>query len=120
MTNTSPDKLLRLRKNLPTTLPCAVSQKNWLRLVVPLFSPDQLVQQCLVQLGPSHAIAKLNNELRGWELYEYPIKGSLRSVDPRPTKRHGIYLAEDEHGLLVTDMTPGEAFSTHSQLRHGH
>ncbi|KAF4618386.1 hypothetical protein G7Y89_g14918 [Cudoniella acicularis] len=105
------NKLLRLRKDLPTTAPCAVAQENWLRLVAPLFDADQLVQQSLVQIRTANVIEKLNKELNGWEHNKYPLRGSLRSVDPRPTQRHGIYLADDEHGLLVTDMTPGSALN---------
>lgn len=96
------DKLLRVRKNLHTTFPCAVAQSNWLRLIAPLFPEDQLVIQSLVDLRTGNIIARLNKQLEGWEQYEYPIKGS-----PRPTKRRGIYLADDDHGLLVTAMTPG-------------
>jgi inositol-pentakisphosphate 2-kinase len=98
--------LLRLRKDLPTTAPCAVAQDAWERVIAPLFFEDELVCQSLVQLRPGKVIQRLNEELQGWER-DYPLKGSLRSLDPRPTKRQGIYLADDEHGLLITDMTPG-------------
>jgi inositol-pentakisphosphate 2-kinase len=91
-------KLLRVRKNLPTTLPCAVSQENWLKLIAPLFSPDQVVEQSLVQLTPGDIIPKLNSELRTLE---------TESNILRSAKRRGTYLADDEYGLLVTDMTPG-------------
>jgi len=101
------DKLLRLRKNLPTNAPRAVSHDAWLRLIAPMFPSDQIVDQCLVELRPAKVIERLNKELEGWEKYDYPMKGSLRSWDLRPTKRQGIYLADDDHGLLVTDMTPG-------------
>ena len=100
------DRLVRFRKNLPTTAPCVVAQANWERLIKPLFPENQLVDQTLIELKPGKIIAKLNEELRGWELYDYPMEGSLRSTDPRPTKRQGIYLADDDHALLITDMTP--------------
>lgn len=100
------ERLVRLRKNLPTTAPCAIAQANWERLIKPLFPVHQLVDQALVELGPGKIIAKLNEELRGWENYAHPTKDSLRSTNLRPTKRQGIYLADDDHGLLVTDMTP--------------
>ena len=78
----------------------------WERLIAPLFHENDLVRQQLVQLQRGNFITKLNEELRRWEL-NCPIEASLRSLHPRPMKRFGIYLAEDEHGLLVTDMTPG-------------
>jgi inositol-pentakisphosphate 2-kinase len=85
------DKLLRLRKDLPTTAPCAIAQDAWERVIAPLFFEDELVCQSLVQLRPGKVTERLNEELRGWER-DYPLKGSLRSLD---------------HGLLITDMTPG-------------
>jgi len=57
-----------------------------------------------VDLRPSKAIDKLNHELRRWEKHSYPT-GSVRFSGNRPTKRQGIYLADDNYGLLVTDMT---------------
>jgi inositol-pentakisphosphate 2-kinase len=105
------DRLVRFRKNLPTTAPCAVAQANWERLIKPLFPEHQLVDQTLVELKPGKIIAKLNEELRGWELYDYPTKGSLWPADPRPTKRQGTYLADDDHALLITDMTPRKCIS---------
>ncbi|TAQ90366.1 hypothetical protein B7494_g1309 [Chlorociboria aeruginascens] len=99
------DKLLRLRKDLPTTVPCKVAQESWSTLIAPLFRDDEIVRQALVDIRPAKVIDRLNEELKGWER-PYPLKGSLRSHDLRPTKRNGIYLANDEHGLLITDMTP--------------
>ena len=72
-----------------------------------MFKPEHIVDQILVDLGPSKIIERLNKELEGWEKYEYPMKESLRSWGLRPTKRQGVYLADDKHGLLITDMTPG-------------
>jgi inositol-pentakisphosphate 2-kinase len=95
----SPGKLLRVRKDLPTTLPCAVSQENWLKLIAPLLSPDQVVEQSLVQLNHGGIISKLNTNLQALE------NGSNAL---RPVKRRGTYLANDEYGLLVTDMTPSK------------
>lgn len=96
-------------------MPQAVAQENWLRLVKPLFDEDHIVDQCLVEIKTAKVIERLNKELEGWEKWPYPIKGSLRSMDRRPTKRHGIYLADDEHGLLVTDMTPGRKSPSYAE-----
>jgi inositol-pentakisphosphate 2-kinase len=82
-----------------------------------LFSEDQLIDQSIVDLRPAKVIEKLNKELRGWEIYDYPTKGSLVSSDVRPTKRQGIYLAEDDYGLLVTDMTPHGSGETVIELK---
>ena len=114
-TDSPSDRLVRFRKNLPTTAPCAVAQANWERLIKPLFPEHQLVDQTLVELRSGKIIAKLNKELRGWELYDYSRKGFLCSTDPRPTKRQGIYLADDDHALLITDMTPRKC---HFQASH--
>lgn len=103
------DKLLRVRKNLPTTIPVEVSHAQWIRLIAPMFSEDQLIDQFLVELKPANVIEQLNKQLEGWEKNAYPKKGSLRfGLDLRPTARHGIYLADDDYGLLVTDMSPGK------------
>lgn len=95
------DKLLRVRKDLLTTIPCATSQDAWLRHIAPLFPEHQLVNQTLVELRSSGAITHLNIELETCEKLE------LTATDRRPAKRHGVYLADDDHGLLVTDMTSG-------------
>jgi inositol-pentakisphosphate 2-kinase len=81
---------------------------DWLKLIAPCFEERHIVDQSLVELRSINVIARLNEELLGWEQYQYPRKGSLRSYpgDIRPTKRNGIFLADDEHGLLITDMTP--------------
>lgn len=70
-----------------------------------MFPDEQLIDQKLVELRPSKIIEKLNDELKIWER-PAGVRGSLKSSDVRPTKRNGVYLADDEHGLLVTDMTP--------------
>ena len=115
--NSLTERLVRFRKNLPTTTPCVVAQANWERLIKPLFPEHQLVDQTLVKLKPGKIIAKLNEELRGWELHDYSTKGSLWSNDPRPTKRQGVYLADEDHALLITDMTPRKCiFKPHIPL----
>jgi inositol-pentakisphosphate 2-kinase len=101
----SPDKLLRVRKDLPTTLPCAVSHAAWLRIIAPIFCPDQLVQQSLIELRPAALLKRLNAELRHWEQNPRPINRSSSSPACRPMSRQGVYLANDDYGLLVTDMT---------------
>ncbi len=91
LANGTIDKLLRVRKDLPTTLPCAISQAGFIHLIRPEFEEHQLVNQILVKLWPAGIIERLNAE--------------LRATIPRPVARQGTYLAEDEYGLLITDMT---------------
>lgn len=100
--DSSPERLLRLRKDLPTTAPCRVAQDSWERLIKPLLHPNEYVDQMLIRLEPG-IIDSLNTELQQWE-----DAGKTRDTDaPRLKKRWGDYLANDEYGLLVTDMTPG-------------
>lgn len=101
--------LLRVRKDLPTTVPCAIAQEDWLKYIKPLFTEDQIIAQCLVALRPGNVVSRLNDELQRWELSHWvdsPLSKSKPPQDPRPDKRHGTFLAYDEYGLLVTDMTP--------------
>jgi inositol-pentakisphosphate 2-kinase len=98
--NITSDKLLRLRKDLPTTLPVARSQEAWVRVIEPLFLPDQVVRQSLVRLDP-HLIDRMKVRLIHWENHPTEYK------NPRPSRRKGAYLADDEFGLLITDMSAG-------------
>lgn len=98
--NVTLDKLLRLRKDLSTTLSVSVTQEAWERVIAPLFLPSEIVQQSLVRLE-SRVIHDLNTKLQHWE------QDPAEDQNPRPIRRRGIYLANDEFGLLVTDMTAG-------------
>ncbi|KAK0101254.1 Inositol-pentakisphosphate 2-kinase [Cadophora gregata] len=104
---TPTDKLLRLRKDLPTTFPCLHAQSTWTRLISPLFQPSQLVSQSLVSLHPGsyNHITTLNDSLLAWENGLSSTPPTAISTSSRPPKRHGTYLANDPHGLLVTDMS---------------
>ncbi|KAH9224189.1 inositol-pentakisphosphate 2-kinase [Leptodontidium sp. 2 PMI_412] len=108
------NKLLRVRKDLPTTLPCAEAQASWESLIAPLFTPSHLVTQSLISLRPASVkttynhIHALNTSLKTWENDSSPaISTPTNSHDAgsRPPKRRGVYLADDEYGLLVTDMS---------------
>lgn len=112
LTYVSTDKLLRLRKNLPTTHPSIHAQASWETLIKPLFNSNELVDQTLVRLESSTLISSLNDDLRAWEAQ------SSKSANPRPKKRHGVYLADDQYGLLVTDMTAGEWLIVNSEIRN--
>ncbi|KAI9742570.1 MAG: Inositol-pentakisphosphate 2-kinase [Claussenomyces sp. TS43310] len=101
-------KLLRLRKDLPTTLPCAEAWERWNQHIRPLLAPSEMLSPELIAL-PDQLIARLNQHLRHLETV---VQGRLDVGHPtthrdrRPPSRHGVYLAPDAHGLLVTDMTP--------------
>ncbi|KAH7360104.1 inositol-pentakisphosphate 2-kinase [Rhexocercosporidium sp. MPI-PUGE-AT-0058] len=104
------NKLLRVRKELPTTLPCAIAQSSWESLVAPLFTPTYLVTQSLVSLrpGPHNHIHALNTSLKALEnnpSTSISVSTTSQEAGVRPSKRRGVYLADDEYGLLVTDMS---------------
>ena len=87
-------KLVRLRKNTSSTTPVSESQNHFQSSIKHLFPSENLVQQTLFQ--PSKALLRdCNARLR-----------EMEKNGARPTKRHGVYLADDEtFGMLVTDMS---------------
>lgn len=92
-------KLLRVRKQLPTTIPCREAQELWERNIRPKFLASEIVHQSLVHLRPINGASQLNRTLRIQELSD---TGGLL---PRPRGRRGVYLAMDDYGLLITDMS---------------
>ena len=87
-------KLVRLRKNLSSTVPVAESYRYFEDLIAPLFLKENLVEQILFHPAPA-LLRDCNAKLR-----------QMEKSGTRPKKRYGLYLAEDEeHGCLVTDMT---------------
>ena len=89
------NKLLRLRKHLPTTTSVLKSQEKFEQVIQPLIPSEYLVQQTLVKLPPALQ-ANCNRSLQHME-----------EAGTRSRKRHGAYLAADAiYGTLVIDMTP--------------
>ena len=87
-------KLLRLRKQIPSSVPVIESHDFFKRKVEPLFPQGMLLEQELCELSPD-LLRRYNKELKRDEKQEY-----LR----RPG-RAGTYLAEDEpYGTLITSM----------------
>lgn len=87
-------KLVRLRKDLPSTVPMADSQRHFEKMIQPLFPNESTVEATLFHPSPD-LLKDCNAQLRRMEK-----DGS------RPSKRHGVYLVEDEkHGCLITDMS---------------
>ena len=89
-------KLVRLRKNLPSTVPVIESQKHFEALILPLFGVHS---ECLVEQNlfrPSRKLLSRCND----QLLIKEVEGS------RSRNRHGVYLAEgEEYGTLITDMS---------------
>lgn len=88
------EKLIRLRKSLPSTALVADSQQHFENQIRPLFRSENLVEATLFH--PSQSLLKAcNTNLRFMEKNE-----------TRPLKRHKVYLVETEpHGCLMTDMS---------------
>ncbi|MCJ1253005.1 Inositol-pentakisphosphate 2-kinase [Lignoscripta atroalba] len=88
------EKLLRLRKDIPTRVPVIEAQQNFEDLIKHYFTERDLVDQVVVRLPPG-LIHRCNRELRSMEV-----------ARTRPTMRHGVSLAEqEEYGTLIMDMS---------------
>ena len=87
-------KLLRLRKQTPSSVPVKESHKFFKRKIEPLFPRGMLLEQELCELSPD-LLKHYNKELKRDEKQQY-----LRNKG-----RAGTYLAEDEpNGTLITSM----------------
>ncbi|KAL8721036.1 MAG: hypothetical protein Q9225_002209, partial [Loekoesia sp. 1 TL-2023] len=86
-------KLLRLRKDLPSATPVAESHQYFVENIKPLFPTENLVEQVLCKITPKF-VRKCNEKVRDLEAHGL-----------RPTKRKGVYLAENEpYATAITDM----------------
>lgn len=89
------NRLLRLRKTLPSAQPNLAAYTYLTTTAFPLFPRDLLVATELVRLPPS-LIVRENVRLR-----------ELEARNGRPQKRAGMYLETTEsHAFLVADMSP--------------
>ncbi len=61
-----------------------------------------------MDLRQANLIKQLNEDLKRWERGRDGFNESGRAR--RLAKRQGVYLAEDDYGLLVQDMTPRKHF----------
>ena len=87
-------KLLRLRKQIPSSVPVIESHDFFKRKIEPLFPQGMLLEQELCELSPE-LLNHYNKELKRDEKQQY-----LRNRG-----RAGTYLAEDEpNGTLITSM----------------
>lgn len=88
------ERLFRLRKALPTVVPVLQTYSDYKGTIAHLFKSNQLVEQILCQPSPS-LLKECNIQLR-----------HLEADGRRPSKRHGVYLDENEaHACLITDMS---------------
>jgi inositol-pentakisphosphate 2-kinase len=91
------NKLLRLRKNIPSRVANASAVHFFQHTIAPLFAAENLISQDLIRLRPG-MVEDWNGMLR-----------QLEETKRRPEKRRGTYLTEEEeYGVLVTDMTARE------------
>ncbi|KAG7006214.1 inositol-pentakisphosphate 2-kinase [Physcia stellaris] len=98
-------KLIRLRKDLSTTVPVTESWAHFHNVVSPLFLDNQLVSPTLFHISRP-VIHALNADLRAME-----------RDGRRPAKRHGVYVDESEiYGTLVPDMS-SDARSTSIEFK---
>jgi inositol-pentakisphosphate 2-kinase len=88
-------KLIRLRKDLPAATPMEESHRHFETMIQPLFQEDNLIGSELFQISRD-ILRDCNASLRRME-----------KNGKRPTKRHGVYLVENEkYGCLIMDMGP--------------
>ena len=88
------NKLLRLRKDVPSAVSVRESHGFFKNTIEPQFPKESLLEQELCTIS-SDMLRKLNKDLRRSEKQQYS----------RNEGRGGSYLAEDEpHGMLVTNM----------------
>lgn len=93
--------MLRLRKDLPITRTYLNAQDDWLRRIFPLFKDHEIVIQSLFDIRHLDLLPTLNADLRARESATPP-----KPLVPRAAKRVGVYLSDDDYGLLVTAMMP--------------
>ena len=87
-------KLVRLRKDLPHSMPVEECQERFETIIKPLFQKENLVEAELFNVS-SELLKDCNSNLR-----------KMEKAGRRPAKRHGIYLIENaKHGCLITDMS---------------
>lgn len=110
-------KLLRLRKDVPSTAPTSESHQRWLGYILPLFQPEQLVTQELVYIGHLNVIPGLNTDLRRFDNPGGTSTSNHLAPPPkgkfyRSRAQSGTFLAKDDFGLLVTDMAPSMSWKS--------
>ncbi|KAL7272121.1 Inositol-pentakisphosphate 2-kinase [Rhizina undulata] len=90
------NRLLRVRKSLPSAQPNLLAYKFLSTTAFPLFPPQLYVDTKLIRVSSTILHREINN-----------LK-SLEANGLRPEKRHGLYLETEteEFGFLITDMSP--------------
>ena len=95
------NKLLRMRKDIPSAVPVIKSQQQFEDIIQPLIPRENTIEQTLARL-PEALVQHCNTQLR-----------EIERLGSRKLERHGLYLNTDElYASLVTDMSA----SQHSEL----
>jgi len=95
-------KLLRLRKDVKTAEPVIQTHANFVSYLQPLLPEENVLHHQLLLLTSSNIISRLNQQLKAWEAGKWHPGHS----GSRPSRRQGVYLAKDNFGLLIDDMSP--------------
>lgn len=89
------DKLIRLRKALPSAQPNLLAYSHLVHIFHPLFPASLLVPTTLIRVPKSIIIRETANLL------------AFENAGKRALKRRGLYLEEsEEYGFLILDMSP--------------
>lgn len=90
------NKLLRLRKALPSAQPNLLAYSHLLHTFHPLFPSHLLVPTTLIRVPKSVILRENANLLQ------------LEDAGKRPAKRRGLYLEEEveDYGFVILDMSP--------------
>ncbi|PWW77413.1 hypothetical protein C7212DRAFT_350973 [Tuber magnatum] len=90
------NKLLRLRKALPSAQPNLLAYSHLLHTFHPLFPSHLLVPTTLIRVPKSVILRENVNLLR------------MENAGKRPAKRRGLYLEEEaeDYGFVILDMSP--------------
>ncbi|MCJ1444865.1 MAG: Inositol-pentakisphosphate 2-kinase [Stictis urceolatum] len=89
-------KLLRLRKDVPSATSIIEAQVGYEDLIAPLFDPNHLVQQTVVEIS-NRTLGDLDLQLK-----------EMDAKEQRPARRRGQYLRKEGFAVLVTDMSVRE------------
>jgi len=85
-----------------TTEPVIQTHANFASYIQPLLSTKDVLNQQLISLKSSDIIPRLNQQLKDWDAGRW----HPNNHESRPLRRQGVFLANDDFGLLIDDMSP--------------
>lgn len=88
-------KLLRLRKDRMDSVSPLESQRDFERLIRPLFDDEELIQSTAIGIN-GQLISQLNAEMK-----------TMEDLGTRAALRCGIYLKSEAHGTVMNDVVYG-------------